>query len=173
MFAVVRFVEDNSVTVVSTAWFADEKTVRWPGSRNLSAYHKLLLAHEAIPPNTPQYSDSYIDARAVERETVEQSSDATSDCTKKAVSKPHLSTSSIGRVPLRYSSDDDCDHQEEKKGGSCHAPTMYPEPPPPHLPQPTMFHSPQRSPIAVLSTVRLPAFHDEPPILLPKEAAFQ
>ncbi|KAF7241980.1 hypothetical protein EG68_10421 [Paragonimus skrjabini miyazakii] len=90
MFAVVRFVEDNSVAVVSTAWFVNEKTVRWPGSRNLSAYHKLLLAHEALPPNTPQYSVidvartySYIDARAVKRETVEQSSGATSDCTSK------------------------------------------------------------------------------------------
>ncbi|KAF7239416.1 hypothetical protein EG68_10706 [Paragonimus skrjabini miyazakii] len=48
---------------------------------------------------------------------------------------------------------------------------MYPEPPPPHLPRPTMFHCPQRSPIAGQSTVRLPAFHDAPPLLLLKETA--
>ncbi|KAF7233077.1 hypothetical protein EG68_09580 [Paragonimus skrjabini miyazakii] len=97
MLAVVKFIEDNSVAVVSTAWFVDEHTVRWPGSRNLSAYHKLLLAREALPSTTQQYAVidvvrtgrsctnycSYVDARAVERETVEQSSDATSYCTSR------------------------------------------------------------------------------------------
>ncbi|KAF7234519.1 hypothetical protein EG68_11844 [Paragonimus skrjabini miyazakii] len=150
-------------------------------SRNLSACHKLLLAHEALPPTTAQYAvidlvrtNSYVDARAVERETVEQSSDATSDCTSR---RTNFNTQYIERkrVPLWYSSDDDCDYREsqEKKSGSRQASSVYPEPPSPQLLHPTMLHSPQRTPIVGPSTVRMPVFHDLPSLLIPKDAAVQ
>ncbi|KAF7238258.1 hypothetical protein EG68_11318 [Paragonimus skrjabini miyazakii] len=92
---------------------------------------------------------------------------------KKAESTPHLSTLSVCRVPLRYSSDDDCDHREsqEKKSSSRRVPSMYYDPPLPQFPQLIMLHSPQRSPIAEPSTVRLPVFHDLPPPLTLKGAA--
>ncbi|KAF5394570.1 hypothetical protein PHET_11052 [Paragonimus heterotremus] len=51
------------------------------------------------------------------------------------------------------------------------APSVYPDPPLPALPQPIMFNSPQRSPIAKPSTTRSPVYDDLPPPLIPKAAA--
>ncbi|KAF7258755.1 hypothetical protein EG68_03774 [Paragonimus skrjabini miyazakii] len=83
IFSVVKFIEDNSAAVVSTARSVDE--------------------HCAL-------------ARRSQRERLSQ-------------------------VSLRYISDDDHDHQEsQEKGGSRQAPFMYPDPPPPQLPQPIVLN---------------------------------
>ncbi|KAA3670922.1 uncharacterized protein DEA37_0003470 [Paragonimus westermani] len=160
---------------IDRASIVDEHTVRRPGSRNLCAYHKLLNAHEPLPPTAPQYAvidvartATYVDARAVERETVQQSSDTGSDCTSRLT---NFNTRYIERkrVPVCFSSDDEYD--SKKKGTGRQELSVYPVPPIPALPQPIMPNPPRRSPIPGPSTMLSADPVELPPLLVPEATA--